>query len=438
MPGQRDREREGRNVGGESQRIYFETIHLISDVPGKRRLDVNYRMAYDFFVFVRNNDLEAKDPHIARADVAVEILDSNKISVARQIVHKELFATAMPNQQSQKKFLQGIFSFTLSPGRYTIVTEVNDVESTRKYFDDKRTITLEDELSHSLFLSDVIFAETVTKRDSLAKLVPLNYGGDVPFSYTFDVYVELRSMVPLDSLRGSYQLWKQDSEIEQPTIIINDTDIVNKILLAKSLAIRNDESEYSYYVSNSPFKNKYLIALPIRGDTLEQGTYELRIAICSGPDSVSLKKQFHIRWASMPMSLRLLERAIMSLKYIMEEKEFRKLKNASRGERKKRFDEFWKAKDPTPKTAYNEAMAEFYRRVDYAVANFGTMRELDGFETDRGKAYILYGPPTKIDRILAPGAPPQETWFYSNLNKKLIFLDETGKGDFKFTSQEQL
>jgi GWxTD domain-containing protein len=128
----------------------------------------------------------------------------------------------------------------------------------------------------------------------------------------------------------------------------------------------------------------------------------------------------------------------MSLKYIMEEKEFRKLKNASRGERKKRFDEFWKAKDPTPKTAYNEAMAEFYRRVDYAVANFGTMRELDGFETDRGKAYILYGPPTKIDRILAPGAPPQETWFYSNLNKKLIFLDETGKGDFKFTSQEQL
>jgi GWxTD domain-containing protein len=438
LPAQRERERERWNVGEESPLIFFETLHLIADEPDKRRLDINYRIAYDFFVFVRNNDSEAKEPYVARADIAVEILDSNKISTARQIVQKELPLPALPDQQSEKKFLQGIFSFVLSPGRYTIVTEVNDLESTRKYFDDKRTIVLADVQSRPLFFSDVIFTETARERDTLTKFIPLNYGGDVPFGRNFDVYAEILSHTPLDSLRGSYHITKQNTDLEKPTIIISDSDLVTKILPAKSLIVHSNETDYFYRVANSPLNNKYLVALPLRGDTLEQGAYELNIFVASATESISVKKPFHIRWHSMPMSLRSFERAVMPLQYIMEEKEFRRLKNVPRKDRKKKFDEFWKAKDPTPQTTFNEAMAEFYRRVDYAAVNFATLRDPDGIETDRGRAYILYGPPTKIDRRLTPGTLPQEIWFYTNLNKKLIFLDETGKGDYKFISQEQL
>lgn len=438
MSHQRGRDRNEWDFSGESPQIYFEPLHLIAEEDGKRRLDINYRIAFDFFVFVRNNEPSAAQPYVARADIAVEILDSNKISVARQIIRKELRTAETSDQYAEKKFLQGIFSFTLPPGRYTIVTEINDLESSRKYFDDKRTLTLKNDKSSSLFLSDAIFTEVVADRDSLGKLVPLNYGGDVPFGRNFDVYVELLCQSPLDALRGTFSLKKKNSELEEMTTLINDTTIVEKILPAKSLIVQSDETNYFYRIANSPVKNKYLLAVPLQGDTLEQGTYEMSISLFTQSDSISLRKQFSLRWVSMPLSLRSFERAVMPLKYIMEEKEFRKLNNEARRDRKKKFDEFWKSKDPTPKTTFNEAMAEFYRRVDYAAVNFATLREPDGIETDRGKAYILYGPPTKIDRALKPGSPPQEIWYYSHLNKKLIFLDESGKGDYKFISQEQL
>ncbi len=56
---------------------------------------------------------------------------------------------------------------------------------------------------------------------------------------------------------------------------------------------------------------------------------------------------------------------------------------------------FWARRDPTPKTLANEYRHMFWERVRDANEKF-TDSSSPGWKTDRGKIYILYGPPTEI------------------------------------------
>jgi GWxTD domain-containing protein len=138
----------------------------------------------------------------------------------------------------------------------------------------------------------------------------------------------------------------------------------------------------------------------------------------------------------MPRSLRNVSQAVEALRYVASDSELSRMKSASRDRKKELFDLFWKRRDPTPATAFNERMAEFYRRVDYAMDNFESFHESNGMKTDRGKAYILYGPPGTIERDLRPGSDPQETWNYPNLRKRLVFVDRDHHGDYRLAESK--
>jgi hypothetical protein len=83
-------------------------------------------------------------------------------------------------------------------------------------------------------------------------------------------------------------------------------------------------------------------------------------------------------------------------------------------------------------------MAQYYRRVDYTSRNFGTLKEPDGSGTDRGRIYILHGPPTTKERKLDPSMGFQEVWVYEGFNKKFIFIDERKSGNYVLSSQQDL
>ncbi len=57
---------------------------------------------------------------------------------------------------------------------------------------------------------------------------------------------------------------------------------------------------------------------------------------------------------------------------------------------------FWLDRDPTPGTPANEFKDEYDRRVAYANEHFTTQSGIPGSQTDRGKMYILNGPPDEI------------------------------------------
>ena len=92
-------------------------------------------------------------------------------------------------------------------------------------------------------------------------------------------------------------------------------------------------------------------------------------------------------------------------------------------ERKEFIKEFWKRRDPDPTTEVNEFKEEYYRRIEEANRLFrGEGRE--GWLTDRGRIYIIFGPPTS--RFTYPmGHPeigrPAEIWYYGWF--PVVFVD---------------
>ena len=99
-------------------------------------------------------------------------------------------------------------------------------------------------------------------------------------------------------------------------------------------------------------------------------------------------------------------------------------------ERRKRFEEFWEKNNPIPGAKTNRAMIEYYSRVSYANEHFRHF--IEGWKTDRGMIYIIYGPPNYVDRHPSESdTPPYEIWEYYDVNKRFTFIDETGFGDYR-------
>ncbi len=96
--------------------------------------------------------------------------------------------------------------------------------------------------------------------------------------------------------------------------------------------------------------------------------------------------------------------------------------------------QFWLRRDPTPGTARNEFKEEHCRRIAYANEHFAAGNA--GWRTDRGRIYILYGPPDDIENGLSGGGLPITRWLYHHIDgigDQIIvtFADSTGKGDYK-------
>ena len=82
--------------------------------------------------------------------------------------------------------------------------------------------------------------------------------------------------------------------------------------------------------------------------------------------------------------------------YIITDEERRAFNDLSNdAERESFIEQFWLRRDPTPDTEENEFKEEHYRRIAYANEHFAS--GIPGWKTDRGRTYIVYGPPDEIE-----------------------------------------
>ncbi len=128
--------------------------------------------------------------------------------------------------------------------------------------------------------------------------------------------------------------------------------------------------------------------------------------------------------------------------YIISENEkavFRSLRND--GERENFIKMFWKRRDPTPETPLNEFREEHYRRISFA--NDAYFEGKAGWRSDRGRVYIMFGPPDFFETnpgggrgfLLGTNAPsaefPSEVWTYREIPGLKL---QEGRVDFTFVN----
>lgn len=86
------------------------------------------------------------------------------------------------------------------------------------------------------------------------------------------------------------------------------------------------------------------------------------------------------------------------------------------------YDEYWSNRVA--------GRAEFERRCQLS-SQFDTVFR-QGWQTDRGRVWIIYGPPEEIERHpFAVGGFPYEIWsYYENGNETFVFYDRDGTGNY--------
>ncbi len=167
-------------------------------------------------------------------------------------------------------------------------------------------------------------------------------------------------------------------------------------------------------------------------NSMEEGRYLLRVS----KGKWKKEKSFRVVWFSKPTYLYKYDLAIRPMRYLLDEKTFKRVKHLSYKELEKWFKAYWKKRDPTPDTVYNELMVEFFRRVAQANRKFST-RHKEGWETDRGRIYILYGAPTRIDdHRYATQTRPYQVWVYGD-SLQFLFVDKNGNGEFNLIKVER-
>ncbi len=86
--------------------------------------------------------------------------------------------------------------------------------------------------------------------------------------------------------------------------------------------------------------------------------------------------------------------------------------------------QFWRDQDPDPSNPENPVYKEAVRRYLYANQEFSTTRGAnDGWRTDRGRVYIMYGPYDERSEVVMSGKSfPYIKWTYYHLEGGCVFL----------------
>jgi GWxTD domain-containing protein len=135
--------------------------------------------------------------------------------------------------------------------------------------------------------------------------------------------------------------------------------------------------------------------------------------------------------------------------HIITEEERSVFKNLSNDEEREQFiEQFWFRRDPDPTSSFNEFKEEHYRRIAYANEHFRA--GIPGWLTDRGRIYIIHGPPAEIESHASGGSYerpisegggntstfPFEIWRYRDIEGigsdiLLEFVDPSLSGEYR-------
>lgn len=130
-------------------------------------------------------------------------------------------------------------------------------------------------------------------------------------------------------------------------------------------------------------------------------------------------------------------RRVDQLVYITGFDQMRRLKAVAPSEREQAWRDFWRAFDLSPTTERNEREEEYFERIDHAEENFG--RGDRGYRSDRGRVYVVLGPPDQVEqRPFELNAPAVEIWYYYSIGKTFTFYDRFGSGQMVLANPEAL
>ncbi len=168
---------------------------------------------------------------------------------------------------------------------------------------------------------------------------------------------------------------------------------------------------------------------------LSVGRHELRIRLANGGQvaATSFLVAFSDMWAVSNF-----DDMISLLRYFPAADTLRHIANLSPEERAAAWRRFWRETDPNPMTPENEALDQYFARVQIANQRFRD-EGIAGWLTDRGEVFITIGEPDQVvdpqNGLLVRGRTI--AWVYNEYRLQIYFVDDSGFGRFRLDPQSR-
>ncbi len=431
-----------RNV---QQQMFFDFFSLPGDTDKAITFVSAFSISYNFLPFRkenRSNSGREGGEFLSAATLNMEVFKSDPSNIGKENVSVEglesvnrsswsdtAYAQNYEQTQSFTKFLPGNLSVKLSPGVYSYMLQMNRGEARDASMSQTRTVGLNPYERKKY--GDILIAESVMENSPQKQLRLLNLGNRIIYGEDYYAFAH----IPRYKDSQKYSLVVERMNINQKDttaveeIFSQDLDKNHILTDIKPVLVNNSRGKTEISLNSHDQGSAYAL-VQIPNKRFPNAAYRIKI-MQEGSSTPSARDFVRSIWFDMPTSLLNLNVAIDMLQFIADRSTIREIKSGSGSEREKKFREFWKEKDPTPKTEFNELMAEYYRRIDYAYENFTTMNKV-GYESDQGEVYIKFGPPKDIQRRFPTSGTTTEIWSYDS--REFVFRATSGFGDFQLVS----
>ncbi len=395
----------------ESPKVPFESeVISIPKINKEFSIYYIYKVPYKLLVFERENNT-----YHAQFRAIVEIKDKDDNLVVREIKDTKVQVPDFQSTSDPALFLQDYLNFKLDEGEYSIFPIISDLNSEGELRIKSEKVELIKNTEKLVFEPFIIEDGKRVCNDTEAFILA-NTGGELPFSSK--IY---HMAIPV-----------KDTLINELTITIennDDTILSNKVQESYVLQIGMIKCEDNLAVTMNDE------SIPVRFFVVREINKKVRegnliVKIQNSQNDIDEEYKSRVEWLNKPFSLRDVEKAIEFLSYIEPDSVVYIMLDKEENEYLKILDDYWKKFDPTPETSYNEIMAEFYNRIDYAMREFMGLNKGNGAKTDRGIVYIKFGKPDEIKRTSNPLGQIIEIWTYQKPQRNFSFVDKKGTGNF--------
>jgi len=323
----------------------------------------------------------------------------------------------------------------LKPGVYRFITTVTDLNSTisgdTKVGVDRRMVVVPDFSSSDLTVSDIELSVRLGRASSPNKFVknglqvvpnPLRmYGINLPI---LSVYAEI------------YGLSEPTAAGEEPRTYTRTVSIEGL----------NVDYRHSFETVTKPVRssNELVAVTNMNVGIVPRGDYRLLVEVVdntTGQRAVR-EKRFWVISETAAIVQNELETIEMSevnilrlrneIEYLARPEELEDYDSRDPEGKRQLLIEFWADRDANAATPENEFRLVWVNRFNYANENFATPTQPEGWKTEQGRIWIVYGvPDDRIPHLVETGrGKPWVEWIYEQLGAQgrsyFIFVDTSG------------
>jgi len=391
--GQMQMQRQSQQAGNPFYHVEFSRIPMES--KDSSRVVIYLKVPYDDLQFVKYDSV-----YQANYEISVVAFNVDDVQVDNIIKQRELEVASFEETNSREAYDNPQFNFVLGSGEYNFSVGLMDLD-TRQTTYRRFSIDLKQFVQNAFQLSDLVVVDSILS----------DVKGELDF--TAHVVNELN-----DREEDYYIYYVTTGDSGEAYVEGSVLDTEGNVIQSKQDTVFVTPSPEGHFIamdlSDIAYRS-YVYQLTLKRDSLE----------------VVRKKDFQIGWTGLSSDIDNLDEAIEQMVYILPTRELRQMRNAEEAGKREQFTSYWDERDPTPNTPENELMDEYYRRIRFSSEQFGTSIQ-EGWRTDRGMVYVMFGPPNDIiRRPFELGSKPYQIWQYYNLNREFVFIDETGFGDYR-------